>query len=46
MPYFGAELEIALIVRRDRHDRAGAVAHQHEVADPDGTFSPLYGLIA
>ena len=35
MPYLRAELEIALIVRRHGHDRAGAVAHQHEVADPD-----------
>ena len=33
-----AEFEIALIVRGHRHDRAGAVAHQHEVADPDGNL--------
>ena len=30
-----AEFEIALVVRRHRHDGARAVAHQHEVADPD-----------
>src|SRR5207245_8110781 len=30
------ELEVALVVARHRHDRARAVAHQHEVADPDG----------
>ncbi len=31
-----AELEVALVVRGDGHDRAGAVFHQHKVADPDG----------
>ncbi len=31
-----AELEVALVVRGNGHDGAGAVAHQHEVADPDG----------
>ena len=31
-----AEFEIALVVRGHGHDGAGAVAHQHEVADPDG----------
>ena len=30
-----AEFEVALVVRGHGHDRAGAVAHQHEVADPD-----------
>ncbi len=29
------ELEVALVVGGDGHDGAGAVAHQHEVADPD-----------
>ena len=29
------ELEIALVVRGDGHDRAGAVVHQHVVGDPD-----------
>ena len=29
------ELEVALVVRRHRHDRAGAIAHQHIVGDPD-----------
>ena len=28
------ELEVALVVGRHRHHRAGAVAHQHEVGDP------------
>ena len=31
----GGELEVALVVRRHRHDGAGAVAHEHVVADPD-----------
>ena len=35
MPYLRAEFEVALVVRRHGHDRARAVAHQHEVADPD-----------
>ena len=30
-----AEFEIALVVRRHGHDRARAVSHQDEVADPD-----------
>ena len=29
------ELEVALVVAGDGHDRAGAVAHQHVVGDPD-----------
>ena len=29
------EFEIALVVRGHGHDRAGAVAHQHVVGDPD-----------
>ena len=29
------EFEIALVVRRDGHDGAGAVADQHVVGDPD-----------
>ncbi len=32
---FGGEFEIALVVARYRHDRAGAVIHQHEVRDID-----------
>ena len=32
----GRELEVALVVGRHRHDGAGAVAHEHVVADPDG----------
>ena len=36
MPYLLAEFEVALVVRGDGHDGAGAVAHQDEVADPDG----------
>ena len=33
---FRAEFKIALIMRRHRHDGAGAVAHQHEIRHPDG----------
>src|SRR5258708_31494699 len=29
------EIIVALILARRRHDRAGAVAHQHVVGDPD-----------
>ena len=29
------ELEIALVMRRHGHDRAGAVTHQHVIRDPD-----------
>ena len=32
-PIFHGELEIALIVRGHRHDRARAVIHEHEVGD-------------
>ena len=31
-----AEFEVALIVSGHRHDCARAVAHQDEIADPDG----------
>ena len=30
------EFEVALVVSRYSHDRARAVAHHHEIADPDG----------
>ena len=30
------EREVAAVVRRDGHDRAGAVPHQHVVGDEDG----------
>src|SRR5581483_675556 len=32
------EIEIALIVRRNGHDRARAIVDQHEIAHPDGNF--------
>ena len=32
------ELEVALVVRRDRHDGARAVVHQNVVAHPDGNL--------
>ena len=32
----GGEGEVALVVGGHRHDGAGAVAHEHVVADPDG----------
>ena len=35
---FGGELPVALVVRRNRHNGAGAVLHQHEVGDPDWHF--------
>ena len=35
-PYFLAELEVALVVRRYGHDGAGAVIQQDVVGDPDG----------
>ena len=38
MWYLLAEFEVALIVRGHGHDGAGAVAHQDEVADPDGNL--------
>ncbi len=34
-PVLFREREVALVVRRDAHHRAVAVAHQHVVADPD-----------
>ncbi len=34
--YFDGELEVALVVRRDAEDGAGAIIHQHEVRDVDG----------
>ncbi len=33
-----AKFEVALIVRGHGHDRARAVTHQHEIADPDGNL--------
>ena len=33
--YLRGELEVALVVRRHGHDRAGAVLGEHEVRDPD-----------
>src|SRR3972149_11149802 len=38
------ELEVALVVRRDRHDRPGAVSHQHVVGYEDRD-SPAGGRI-
>ncbi len=34
-PVLGGEIEVALVVPGHRHDRAGAVIHQHEVGDVD-----------
>ena len=31
---FRSEFEVALIVTRHRHDRPGAIVHQHEIGDP------------
>ncbi len=38
----GGELEVALVVCRHGHDGAGAVAHQHVVADPDGDLEAVH----
>jgi len=38
------ELPVALVVRGDGHDRAGAVAHQHVVRHPDRDFPPGRGV--
>ncbi len=32
---FGREFKVALVMARHRHDRAGAVIHQHEIGDLD-----------
>ena len=34
-PELAGELEVAFVAARDGHDRAGAVAHQDVVGDPD-----------
>jgi hypothetical protein len=31
----GGEIEVALVVPRHGHDRAGAIIHQHEIGDVD-----------
>jgi len=36
----------ALIVRRHGHDGSRAITHQHEIANPNRTVSPLKGFIA
>ncbi len=41
-PERGGEGEVALVVGRHGHDGAGAVAHQHVVADPDGDALAVY----
>src|SRR6185437_9291067 len=46
--FFG-ELVIALVVRRDGHNGAGAVASQHVIGDPDWDFifcRRIYGISA
>ena len=35
LPVLRGELEVALVVGRDRHDRTGPVFHQDVVGDPD-----------
>ena len=37
---FAGKIKIALVVRRDGHDGAGAVFHQHEIGGPDGDLFP------
>src|SRR5581483_1555274 len=39
-----AEFEIALVVGRHGHDRARSIAHQDEIADPDGNSRPAEGM--
>ena len=41
---FGGEFEVALVVCRDGHDGACAVAHEHIVGDPDGDFVAVDGI--
>ena len=43
--YLRRELEVALIVRRHGHHRAGAVLAEHEVGDPDRHRLLVNGLI-
>ena len=38
------ELPVALVVRGDGHNRAGAVAHQNVVGDKDRYFLAVYGV--
>jgi hypothetical protein len=38
------ELVVAFVVRRDGHDGAGTVAHQHVVGDPDGHARAVDGI--
>ena len=45
-PELAGELEVALVAARHRHDRAGAVAHQHVVGDPDRDLGAVSGLMA
>ena len=40
-PILAGEREVALVVRRHGHDRAGAIGHQHVVGDPDGDRAPV-----
>ena len=35
---------VALVVRRDGHNRSGAVAHEHIVGDPDGHALAVHGI--
>ena len=39
------ELEVALVVRGHRHDRAGAVAHEHVVGDEDRDVPAVGGVL-
>src|SRR5690349_12876030 len=41
---FGREFEVAAVVARHRHDRAGAVIHQDEVGDEDGQMLAGEGM--
>ncbi len=43
-PKFPGELEVALIMSRDTHDRAGAVAHQDIIGDPDWNAFVVGGI--
>src|SRR5213080_2863737 len=45
-PVLLREFVVALIVRRDTHDGAGAIVHQDVISNPDGYLLPLYGLTA
>src|SRR3989440_5333496 len=41
---FAGKLEVALVMRRNAHNRARTVAHQHVIGDPDGNLLAIDGI--